>query len=95
MPIAASVVLHAPTKGGKTTVAKSVKLSKTKVSVNKGKSVNVKAEEVLEEAKLKLKTHRAVKVEVRNGWQTHAAKSVNDSRLDNPTPFWTSLGYSV
>lgn len=36
-------------------------------------------------------------VEVRNGWQTHAAKSVNDSRLDNdnPTPFWTSLGYSV
>ena len=66
MPIAASVVIHAPTKGGKTTVAKSVKLSKTKVSVKKGKSVTVKATEVLEEKKLKLKTHRAVKYESSN-----------------------------
>ena len=66
MPIAASVVLHAPTKGGKTTVAKSVKPSKTKVTVKKGKSVTVKATEVLEEAKLKLKTHRAVKFESSN-----------------------------
>ena len=66
MPIAASVVLHAPTKGGKLTVAKSVKPSKTKVTVKKGKSVTVKATEVLEEAKLKLKTHRAVKFESSN-----------------------------
>lgn len=36
-------------------------------------------------------------VEVRDGRQTHAAKSVNDYRLDNanPTPFWESQGYSV
>lgn len=36
-------------------------------------------------------------VEVRNGKQTYAAKSVNDSRLDNsnPTSFWESWGYTV
>jgi len=36
-------------------------------------------------------------VEVRNGKQGYASKSVNDSRLDNsdPTSFWNSLGYIV
>lgn len=36
-------------------------------------------------------------VEVRNGKQGYASKSVNDSRLDNadPTSFWNSLGYNV
>ena len=36
-------------------------------------------------------------VEVRNGKQEYAAKSVGDSRLDNsnPTSFWNSLGYTV
>ncbi len=36
-------------------------------------------------------------VEVRNGWQGYAAKSVNDSKLDNPNPtsFWNSLGYDI
>ena len=36
-------------------------------------------------------------VEVRNGKVTNAAKSVNDSRLDNsnPTSFWKGLGYTV
>ncbi|MBM6406066.1 peptidase inhibitor family I36 protein [Phycicoccus sp. CSK15P-2] len=34
-------------------------------------------------------------VELRNGRQTHAAKSVNDPRLDNPVPttFWRARGY--
>ena len=50
MTIAASVVLYAPAMVGKTTVAKSVKLSKTKVTVKKGKSVTVSAAEVLKEA---------------------------------------------
>ena len=66
MPIGASVVLHAPTKGGKLTVAKSVKVNKTKISVKKGKSVTLKASEVLEEKKLKAKTHRVVKFESSN-----------------------------
>jgi murein DD-endopeptidase MepM/ murein hydrolase activator NlpD len=36
-------------------------------------------------------------VEVRNGRQTHAAKSVNDPVLDNqnPTAYWNSKGYKV
>ena len=36
-------------------------------------------------------------VEVRNGRQSYAAKSVNDYNLDNPNPtsFWNSLGYNV
>lgn len=36
-------------------------------------------------------------VEVRNGKQGYAAKSVNDYTLDNPNPtsFWNSLGYNV
>ena len=36
-------------------------------------------------------------VEVRNGKQTGAAKSVGDSKLDNPNPnsFWKSQGYTV
>ena len=36
-------------------------------------------------------------VEVRNGRQTYAAKSVGDSRLDNqnPTSFWNSIGYTI
>ena len=72
MPIAASVVIHVPTKGGKTTVAKSVKTTQkvkkkdkavSSVSVKKGKSVTLKATENKEEKKLKVKTHRAVKFE--------------------------------
>ena len=75
MPIAASVVIHVPTKGGKTTVAKSVKTTQkvkkkdkavSSVSVKKGKSVTIKATEVLEEKKLKAKTHRVVKFESSN-----------------------------
>lgn len=36
-------------------------------------------------------------VEVRNGKQGYAAKSVNDSNLDNsnPSSFWNSLGYTI
>lgn len=36
-------------------------------------------------------------VEVRNGKQGYASKSVNDSTLDNsdPTSFWNSLGYNI
>jgi murein DD-endopeptidase MepM/ murein hydrolase activator NlpD len=36
-------------------------------------------------------------VEMRPGRQTHAAKSVNDSHLDNPNPtsFWQSQGYNI
>ncbi len=36
-------------------------------------------------------------VEVRNGKEDHAAKSVNNSVLENenPAPFWNSLGYNV
>lgn len=36
-------------------------------------------------------------VEVRNGKQTSAAKSVNDYKLDNPNPnsYWNSKGYSI
>ena len=36
-------------------------------------------------------------VEVRNGWQTHATKSVNDYVLSNSNPksFWESMGYTV
>ena len=75
MPIAASVVVHVPTKGGKTTVAKSVKTTQkvkkkdkavSSVSVKKGKSVTIKATENKEEKKLKVKTHRAVKFESSN-----------------------------
>ena len=63
MPIAASVVMHAPTKGSSLTVAKSLKLSKTKVSLKVGKSIKIKAKEVKEEAKFKIKAHRPVKFE--------------------------------
>ena len=60
MPIAASVTIHVTTKGGKTTVAKSVKLNKTKVTVKKGKSVTLKATEVVDEAKKTIKQHRKI-----------------------------------
>jgi uncharacterized protein YjdB len=63
MPIAASVTVHAATKGMKNTVAKSVKANKTKVSVKKGKSVTLKATEVVDEAKKTIKQHRKVKFE--------------------------------
>jgi uncharacterized protein YjdB len=66
MPIAASVTIHVPTKGGKTTVAKSVKVNKAKVTVKKGKTVTIKASEVKEEKKLKIKTHRKIKFESSN-----------------------------
>jgi hypothetical protein len=66
MPIAASVTIHATTKGGKTTVAKSEKVNKAKVTVKKGKTVTIKASEVKEEKKLKIKTHRKIKFESSN-----------------------------
>ena len=72
MPIAASVVIHVPTKGGKVTVAKSVKVTDTKkkaitkASVKKGKTFQLKASEVKDEKKLKVKTHRVVKFESSN-----------------------------
>ena len=71
MPIAASVVIHVPTKGGKTTVAKSLKVTQgkkavSKLTLKKGKSVTLKAAEVKEEKKLKMKTHRVVKFESSN-----------------------------
>jgi murein DD-endopeptidase MepM/ murein hydrolase activator NlpD len=36
-------------------------------------------------------------VEVRNGQQKYAAKSVNDYKLDNsnPTSFWNNKGYTI
>lgn len=36
-------------------------------------------------------------VEVRNGRQTYAAKSVNDYNLENPNPtsYWVSKGYTI
>jgi hypothetical protein len=72
MPMAASVVVHVPTKGGKTTVAKSVKVTNTKkkaitkATVKKGKTFQLKASEVKDEKKLKVKTHRKIKYESDN-----------------------------
>ena len=68
MPIAASVVIHVPTKSGKVTVAKSLTVKQgkkvvSKLTVKKGKSVTVKVTENKEEKKLKIKTHRKVKFE--------------------------------
>jgi uncharacterized protein YjdB len=58
MPIAASVLVHTTTKGAKTTVAKSVKVKKAKVSVKKGKSSTIQASEVKDEKKKSIKAHR-------------------------------------
>lgn len=66
MPIAASVTVHATTKGAKNTIAKSVKVNKTKVSVKKGKSVTIKATEVKDEKKKTIKQHRKIKFESSN-----------------------------
>lgn len=68
MPIAASVVIHVPTKGGKVTVAKSLTVKQgkkvvSKLTVKKGKSATVKVTENKEDKKLKIKTHRKVKFE--------------------------------
>ena len=72
MPIAASVVVHTNTKGGKVTVAKSLKVTDskkkavTKVTVKKGKTFQLKVTENKEDKKLKIKSHRKVKFESSN-----------------------------
>ena len=66
MPIAASVVIHAPTKGGKLTAAKELKVNKTSVSVKKGKTFQIKASEVKEEKKKTIQQHRKIKYESDN-----------------------------
>lgn len=66
MPISASVIIHVPTKGGKVTVAKSVQVNKTSVSLKKGKSFTMKASEVKDETKLKIKAHRNLTFESSN-----------------------------
>ena len=69
MTISAAVVVHTNTKGGKVTVAKSLKVTDTKkkavtkVTVKKGKTFQLKAAEVKEDKKLKIKSHRKVKFE--------------------------------
>ena len=69
MPMVASVVIHVPTKGGKVTAAKSVKVTDTKkkaitkASVKKGKTFQLKASEVKEEKKLKINTKQKIKFE--------------------------------
>ena len=70
--MAASVVVHVPTKGGKTTVAKSVKVTNTKkkaitkATVKKGKTFQLKASEVKDEKKKTIKQHRKIKFESSN-----------------------------
>jgi hypothetical protein len=72
MTISAAVVVHTNTKGGKVTVAKSLKVTDTKkkavtkVTVKKGKTFQLKAAEVKEDKKLKIKSHRKVKFESSN-----------------------------
>lgn len=62
--IAVSKTIHATTTGGKYGNAKSVKLSKTKLTVKKGKSVTIKASEVKKNKKIN--THRKIAFESSN-----------------------------
>jgi uncharacterized protein YjdB len=66
MPIAASVTVHCATKGMKYTIAKSVKVNKTKVTIKKGKTFQIKASEVKDEKKKTIKQHRKIKYESDN-----------------------------
>lgn len=77
MPIAASVTIHSATTGGKANMAKSLKVTTTtknkkgkkvtkevkSLKLKKGKSVTIRATEVLEQEKVKYKPHRVVKFE--------------------------------
>jgi uncharacterized protein YjdB len=66
MPIAASATIHAITHAGKTTAIKSVKVNKTKVSLKKGKTFQIKASETKENKKKKIAHHRKICYESAN-----------------------------
>ena len=50
----------------KYTIAKSVKVNKTKVTIKKGKTFQIKASEVKDEKKKTIKQHRKIKFESSN-----------------------------
>ncbi len=66
MPVAASVYVHTVTKGAKKTVAKSVKINTTSLTLGVGETSRLKATEVKAEKKKKLSKHRGIKYEVEN-----------------------------
>ena len=63
MPIAASVTVHAATKGTKYTIAKAVQINVTKISLAAGKTFQLKASEVKDEPAKKISAHRKIKYE--------------------------------
>lgn len=62
--IAVSSSVHSVTKGGKYGVAKSVKVNKTKVTLNKNKTFKIKAKEIKKDKKIR--KHRKLKYESSN-----------------------------
>ena len=66
MPIAASAIVHAITHAGKTTAIKAVKVNKTKVSLKKGKTFQIKASATKENKKKKIAHHRKICYESAN-----------------------------
>lgn len=63
MPIAASVTVHAATRGTKYTIAKEVRVNTKKVSLSVGESFQLKASEVKDEARKTISAHRPIKYE--------------------------------
>ncbi len=64
--MAASKTIHSVTLGGKTTVAKKLKLNKKSVTLKKNKKFKIKAKEISRNKKLKLKRHRKLSYESSN-----------------------------
>ena len=64
--IASSKTIHVATAGGKVGNDKSVKVSKTKVTLKKGGTVKIKAKAVPKSKKLKVRSHRKLKWESSN-----------------------------
>lgn len=64
--IAAAKTIHATTTGGKYGVAKAVKVNKTKVPLTRSKTFKIKASEIKQNKKKKIRQHRKIKYESSN-----------------------------
>ncbi len=64
--VAISKMIHSATKGGKVGNAKKLKLNKKTVSLSVGKSFTIKAKQVADAKKVKIKNHRKISYETSN-----------------------------
>ena len=63
LPIAASCIVHCTTKAKTNTIAKAVKVNKTKVTLSEGAVFTIRAKEIKAEKKKVIKRHRVINYE--------------------------------